>query len=221
MYSDEEDLFESVIAPGPSEPSSKRQRVDSSAFEDIARELEEDTTSAGPSRGQSEGEDDDPDAWLLQQYGAEDEGEPEGEGAWTSEEGEKDGMDLDEVEELEAELLDDGGGGGGSDQKAKGKKPVVVEEAPKEPAEEKAAYTSSGRLLVPSHKSREAKAAEGVMARVWEEMETQTVAPTQGKKKAGSKVSFGVSFPGWVELMMWLVQVEQEQVCGAQGTGVE
>ncbi|KAG9124747.1 hypothetical protein FRC07_010398, partial [Ceratobasidium sp. 392] len=171
---------------GPREPISKRQRrIDTSAFEDIARELEEDTPP--PSRGRSvaEGEDDDPDTWLLGQYGAEDEGE--GDGAWTSEDGDvpRDGMDVDEVEELEAELLDTGGGGEKDKAREKTRPPAVAPAAG--PVEEKAAYTSSGRLLVPSHKSREAKAAAGATAQVWEDLEAQGLKFAPAKKKGGSK----------------------------------
>ncbi|KAG8722155.1 hypothetical protein FRC09_006733 [Ceratobasidium sp. 395] len=180
----DDDLLDSLARPNG--PSSKRQRrVDTSAFEDIARELEEDTPPH--SRGRSEGEDDDPDAWLLGQYGGEDEGE--GEGAWTSEDGDapRDGMDVDEVEDLEAELLDVGGGREKDKGSEKARPPVV---APATGAvEEKAAYTSSGRLLVPSHKSREAKAAAGAMAQVWEDMEAQGLAFVPTKKKAGGSKS--------------------------------
>lgn len=167
MDSDEE-LFDSVVERDPR--SSKRRRtagIDTSAFEDIARELEEDT-SAAPSRGKSEDEEEDPDAWLLEQY----DGPPADEGMWSSGEGEPDGMDVD----LE-ELLEEG--------VEKEKEPSVASKI-EEPVvvEEKATYTSSGRLLVPSHRSREAKAAAGAMALVWEEMETQS-----RKKPSGSKVS--------------------------------
>ncbi|KAG9102017.1 hypothetical protein FRC06_002411 [Ceratobasidium sp. 370] len=181
----DDDLLDSIA--GPNEPSYKRQRrIDTSAFEDIARELEE--GASPPSRSRSEGgdgEDDDPDTWLLGQCAVEDEGE--GEGAWTSEEGEgaREGMDVDVVEELEAELLDMGGGGERDKEREKPRPPIVV--LTTEPAEEKAAYTSSGRLLVPSHKSREAKAAAGAMAQAWEEMEMQGLGIFPPKKKSGSK----------------------------------
>ncbi|KAG8746928.1 hypothetical protein FRC10_003099 [Ceratobasidium sp. 414] len=179
---DSDDDFLDSIA-GANEPSSKRQRrFDTSAFEDIARELEEDTP---PSRGRSEGdgEDDDPDTWLLGQCGMEDEGE--GEGAWTSEEGEgaREGMDVDVAEELEAELLEAGGSGERDGEREKMRPPAVI--LTTEPAGEKAAYTSSGRLLVPSHKSREAKAAAGAMAQAWEEMEMQGLGLVPPKKKSG------------------------------------
>lgn len=167
MDSDEE-IFDTVVERDPR--SSKRRRttdLDTSAFEDIARELEEDT-SAAPSRGKSDDEDDDPDAWLLEQY----DGPPPDEGTWTSGEGEPDGMDVD----LE-ELLEEGG--------EKEKETLAASKTEElAPVQEKATYTSSGRLLVPSHKSREAKAAAGAMALVWEEMETQSK-----KKPSGSKVS--------------------------------
>ena len=166
MDSDEE-VFDTVVARDSR--SSKRRRttdVDISAFEDIARELEEDT-SAAPSRGKSDDEDEDPDAWLLEQY----DGPPADEGTWTSGEGEPEGMDVD----LE-ELLEEGGEKEGPLVASKTEEPASVQE--------KATYTSSGRLLVPSHKSREAKAAAGAMALVWEEMETQSK-----KKPSGSKVS--------------------------------
>ncbi|QRV85801.1 SET domain-containing protein [Ceratobasidium sp. AG-Ba] len=182
----DDDLLDSVTSSrGPK--ARNIPRVDVTSFEDIARELEED--SPPPSRGRSDGEteDDDPDTWLLGQYGKEN--EVEGEAAWTSEEGEapRDGMDVDEVETLEAELMDAGRSEGKDNQGERSKSTVAPPEAGS--VEEKAAYTSSGRLLVPSHKSREAKAAAGAMAQVWEDMEMEGLGFVPTKKKPGGSKS--------------------------------
>ncbi|QRV99865.1 SET domain-containing protein [Ceratobasidium sp. AG-Ba] len=182
----DDDLLDSIASSrGPKARSIPR--VDVTSFEDIARELEED--SPPPSRGRSDGEteDDDPDTWLLGQYGKEN--EVEGEAAWTSEEGEapRDGMDVDEVETLDAELTDAGRSEGKDNQGERSKSTVVPPEAGS--VEEKAAYTSSGRLLVPSHKSREAKAAAGAMAQVWEDMEMEGLGFVPTKKKSGGSKS--------------------------------
>jgi hypothetical protein len=185
MYSDDE-LLETVMGavPAQHEPRSKRRRmVDMSGFEDIARELEEDVLQGDvKSEGEGEGEsqdEDDTNNWLLRQYAV---SENEGEG--TSEQGEE-GMDLD----LE-DLLEDGGGV----EKVKEQAEVLKEE----PVKEKAAYTSSGRLLVPSHKSREAKAVAGAMAAAWEEMEME-MEMGEKKKPSGSKVSSCARLPGCMD----------------------
>lgn len=173
MDSDDE-LLETVMGE-PSEPRSKRRRmVDLSGYEDIARELEEGAEGEGQHEGDgdtTQDEEDDPDAWLLQQYDT---------GPVPSESGgeEGTGMDVD----LE-ELLDEG---------AEVKEGTVVKgETPSAPQKEKATYTSSGRLLVPSHKSREAKAAAPATEAVWKEMEMEMemgiVAPVEKKKPSGSK----------------------------------
>lgn len=192
MESDDDLLFMGDPATTVREPRSKRRRmVDASGFEDIARELEEDMLHPDV-RSEAEGDDtqseEAPDAWLLRQYGTsegEDLGEAEGEG--TSEPGDE-GMDVD-LEEVENAAV-------------KGRVAIPKEE----PVQEKATYTSSGRLLVPSHKSREARAVAGAMAAAWEEMEMEMEVGVEKKKPSGSKVCFDLE---WVESV--LMRLEQEQ----------
>ncbi|CAE6530721.1 unnamed protein product [Rhizoctonia solani] len=172
----DEDLLETIMGDvsNEPEPNSKRPHaVHASGYEDIARELEEDMFE-DDTRPEGDGEttqdEDDPAAWLWNQYA----GSETASHADKSEHGEE-GMDvdlMDLVENTNEEKLRD-------------------RTAPKEKLkEEKAKYTSSGRLLVPSSKSREVKALAGTMEAVWEELEMEAERkPATSKSKSKSAAS--------------------------------
>ncbi|CAE6429152.1 unnamed protein product [Rhizoctonia solani] len=173
----DEDLLETFMGDVPSEheQNAKRARTtDASGYEDIARELEEDmfeddTRPEGD--GDTTQDEDDPAAWLWNQYGG---SETASHADMKSEQGEG-GMDVDLMD-----LADN----------AEGKPQDRTVSSKGEPREEKAKYTSSGRLLVPSSKSREAKALAGTMEAVWEELEMEAERkPVASKSKNKSTAS--------------------------------
>ncbi|KAJ1309499.1 hypothetical protein OPQ81_006274 [Rhizoctonia solani] len=158
------------------ESNSKRRRAeDASGFEDIARELEEDTLEdniRAEGDGDTTQDEDDPAAWLWNQYAG---SETASHTDMKSEHGEE-GMDVDLMDLVE----------GGNEEKPKDRMALPKRER----KEEKAKYTSSGRLLVPSSKSREAKALAGTMEAVWEELEMEAERkPSTSKSKGRSTAS--------------------------------
>ncbi|CUA76933.1 COMPASS component SPP1 [Rhizoctonia solani] len=166
---------------GEPEPNSKRPHA--SGFEDIARELEEDMFD-DDTRPEGDGEttqdEDDPAAWLWNQCAG---SETASQADMKSEHGE--GMDVDLVDFVE----------NANEEKIQDR--TVL---PKEQPKEKAKYTSSGRLLVPSSKSRDAKALAGTMEAVWEELEMEAekkpVASKSKSKSTASKTSASNSAAG-------------------------
>ncbi|CAE6477318.1 unnamed protein product [Rhizoctonia solani] len=164
----DEDILETIMGDASiePEPSSKRPHAaDVSGFEDIARELEEDMFD-DDNRPEGDGEttqdEDDPTTWLWNQYAG---SETASQVDMKSEHGEE-GMDVDLAANEE-------------------KQDRIV--PPKGGPKEKAKYTSSGRLLVPSSKSREAKALAGTMEAVWEELEMEAEKkPVASKSKSKS-----------------------------------
>ncbi|CCO34591.1 Set1 complex component spp1 Short=Set1C component spp1 [Rhizoctonia solani AG-1 IB] len=165
------------------EHSTKRPRTeDAGSYEDIARELEEDMfeEDARPEGdGDTTQDEDDPTTWLWNQYAG---SETASQADMKSEHGDE-GMDIDLVD-----LADNSNEGKAQNQKAPPKRGQK---------EEKAKYTSSGRLLVPSSKSREAKALAGTMEAVWEELEAEAEKrPTASRSKSKSAVKTSTSNSG-------------------------
>ncbi|CAE6380694.1 unnamed protein product [Rhizoctonia solani] len=181
------DLLETIMGDASIEPehSTKRPRPgDAGSYEDIARELEEDMFEEG-ARPEGDGDttqdEDDPATWLWNQYAG---SETASQADMKSEHGDE-GMDVDLMDLVE----------NANEENPQGRIP-----APKKgPKEEKAKYTSSGRLLVPSSKSREAKALAGTMEAVWEELEAEAEkkpVASRSKSKSAPKTSASNSAAG-------------------------
>ncbi|CAE6391258.1 unnamed protein product [Rhizoctonia solani] len=177
----DEDLLETIM--GEPESNSKHPRADAGGYEDIARELEEDMfddDNKPEGDGETTQDEDDPAAWLWNQYAG---SETASQADVKSEHGEE-GMDVDLVD-----LVESATEGKTQDRIA----------PPKKASKEKAKYTSSGRLLVPSSKSREAKALAGTMEAVWEELEMEAEkkpVASKSKSKSTSKASASNSGAG-------------------------
>ncbi|KAH7317976.1 hypothetical protein B0J17DRAFT_686462 [Rhizoctonia solani] len=185
MDSDEE-LLETFMGDVPREHEHKRARtVGANGYEDIARELEEDMFEhevRHEADGDTTQDEEDPAAWLWNQYGG---SETASHTDMKSEQGEE-GMDVDLMDPVE---------------NAEEKPQDRITSSKEEPRKEKAKYTSSGRLLVPSSKSGRLKLWPGLWRRYgkswkWKRRRSQWHQRQSKSKSTVSKTSASNSAAG-------------------------
>ncbi|ELU45065.1 hypothetical protein AG1IA_00911 [Rhizoctonia solani AG-1 IA] len=175
-----DDILETIMGDASVElDSTKHQPTgNTGSYEDVARELEEDMFEEDfrpEGGGDTTQDEDDPATWLWNQYA----GSETASQIDMKSEYEDEGMDVDSMEIVNEQ------------------NPPGRTKAPKDASkEEKVKYTSSGRLLVPSSKSREAKALAGTMEAVWEELEAEAEKKPASKNRSAPKTSASNSTGG-------------------------
>ncbi|KAF8710840.1 hypothetical protein RHS03_01744, partial [Rhizoctonia solani] len=178
-----DDILETIMGDASVDlDSTKHQPTgNTGSYEDVARELEEDMFEEDfrpEGGGDTTQDEDDPATWLWNQYA----GSETASQIDMKSEYEDEGMDVDSMEIVNEQ------------------NPPGRTKAPKDASkEEKVKYTSSGRLLVPSSKSREAKALAGTMEAVWEELEAEAEkkpAASRSKNRSAPKTSASNSTGG-------------------------